>query len=123
MALDNTAVLPSGPRIDKNTEITPEPETLARHAYVLTVKPLSRVVLVMTRTGQVLARYFDEEFAKEEIAGAGLKWDELLAPARLKQEEAERAAARRKYNRPDRRLRSERKRGRPGKGDATPPES
>lgn len=108
----NTATLPEGPKVDKNTEITPDPEVLAREAYVLVEKPESKVVLVYGKSGRVVARYFDAAFAREEVKEAGLKWDLLLAGNRLKQEKADRDAARRKFNRPDRRLRSERRKGR-----------
>ena len=111
----NTARLPQGRRIDKNTEITPAPEHLARVLYALTVKP-SGVVIGCDRRGQVVARYMDEEFAREEVAEANLEWDELLAPARQKQEIAEALAAKRQLS-PNRRLRGERRAQR-GTGNA-----
>lgn len=110
--LSNTATLPSGQRTDKNRELTPEPAALKATAHVITVKPESKVVLVHDRAGRVVARYFDEDFAREEIGAAGLDFDKLRAHAVLKEEQAARNAARRILNRPDRRLRSERKKER-----------
>lgn len=109
----NTARLPQGRKVDKNAEITPDPAVLARTLYTLTVRG-SGLVLGYDRRGNVVARYMDEEFAREEVEEAGLKWDELLAPNRLKQEQAEAKAARRTMS-PNRRLRSERRAARGGR--------
>lgn len=112
------ATLVSGPgqeraqKPNKNTEITSDPEVLKQELHSVVVKPVSGVVLGYRKDGAVLCRYFDVDFAQEEIAAAGLEWEEVQAGAVLKREQAEALAAKRTLNRPDRRLRSERRKGR-----------
>lgn len=117
----NTAVLPSAPQLDKNSEITPDPEVLAQVAYVVVVKPTSGVVNVYDKAGRVVARYFDEEFARAEFGAAGLDFDGMSAGQRLKQEDEARRAAKRKLARPDRRLRHERQQARQAAPLVVPP--
>lgn len=119
--LSNTAKLPEGRKVDKNSEVTPDPEVLKAHAHVVTVKPSSRVVLVFTKGGELLARYFDEKFAREEFKEAGIDFEALQAGAVLKRETDAVRAAKRTLARPDRRLRSERRKGRAA--DAAPAEA
>lgn len=113
----NTAVLPVGQQVNKNTEITPDPSVLAKVAYVVTVRA-SGLVLVYDKDGRVVARYFDEPFARDEFKEAGLDFDKMTGTQRLKDEDAARKAAKRVVS-PNRRLRAERRDQRKGKDKAS----
>lgn len=115
----DTAKLPEGFKTNKYREITPDPADLKTLAHVVTVKPASGVVLVHDVKGGIVARYFDEGFAREEFKAAGLDFEKMKAGAVLKEEQIQRVAVKRAQAQPDRRLRRDRKQQRESTAAAT----